>query len=90
MGKKVQKSICIFGADYLLEQVHQMEDQLDGALLGKDIEYIHQIRVASRRLRNGLTCFVDCLPKKKAKVWQADIKKITRAMGECSRFRHPN
>ena len=81
MGKKVQKSICIFGADYLLEQVHQMEDQLDGALLGKDIEYIHQIRVASRRLRNGLTCFVDCLPKKKAKVWQADIKKITRAMG---------
>ena len=81
MGKKVQKSICIFSADYLLEQIHQMEDQLDGALLGQDIEYIHQIRVASRRLRNGLACFLDCLPKKKAKVWQSDIKKITRAMG---------
>ena len=81
MGKKVQKSICIFGAAYLLEQVHQMEDQLDGALLGQDIETIHQIRVASRRLRNGLACFVDCLPKKKAKVWQSDIKKITWAMG---------
>ena len=81
MGKKVQKSICIFGAAYLLEQVHQMEDQLDGALLGQDIETIHQIRVASRRLRNGLACFLDCLPKKKAKAWQADIKKITQAMG---------
>lgn len=81
MGKKIQKSICIFGADYILEQVHQVEDQLEGALLGKDIEYIHQIRVASRRLRNGLACFIDCLPKKKAKIWQTEIRKITRAMG---------
>ena len=81
MAKKVQKSICIFGAEFILEQVHQVEDQLEGALLGKDIEYIHQIRVASRRLRNGLACFNDCLPKKKATIWQDNIKKITRAMG---------
>ncbi len=82
MGKKIKKSICIFGADYILEQVHQVEEQQEGALLGKDIEYIHQIRVASRRLRNGLACFLDCLPKKKAKVWQTEVKKITRAMGD--------
>ena len=50
MSKKIPKTICIFGAQFLLEQVQQLESQIDGVQTGKDIEYVHQMRVASRRL----------------------------------------
>lgn len=81
MGKKVQKSVCIFGADFMLEQVQSIEDEIEGALVGKDIEHIHQLRVASRRLRNAFRCFEDCLPNKKLSTWQDETRRITRALG---------
>lgn len=81
MGKKVQKSVCIFGADFMLEQVQGIEDEIEGALIGKDIEHIHRLRVASRRLRNAFQCFDDCLPNKKLNTWQDEIRRITRALG---------
>jgi CHAD domain-containing protein len=81
MGKKIQKAICIFGAKFLLKQVNALESEMEGALVGNDIEYVHRMRVASRRLRNGLDCFKDCLPAKKFKKWQDEIRKTTRALG---------
>ena len=81
MGKKVQKSVRIFGADFMLDKVQGIEDEIDGALIGKDIEYIHRLRVASRRLRAAFRCFNDCLPNKKLDNWQDETKRITRALG---------
>lgn len=81
MGKKVPKAICIFGARFMLEQVQGLESQIEGVQKGKDIEYVHQMRVASRRLRNGLDLFRECLPGKKAKAWLDDIRNITHALG---------
>ena len=48
----------------------------------KNIEDIHDIRVSSRRIRSCLAIFVDCLPPKKVKTWQNEIKKITSAYGK--------
>lgn len=81
MVKKGPKAICIFGANWMLQQVKALECELSGALLADDIEHVHQLRVASRRLRNGFTHFNDCLPAKKASDWQDAIKRITRALG---------
>jgi len=81
VGKKNPKAICIFGANWMLQQVKALERELGGALLAEDIEHIHQLRVASRRLRNGFAHFHDCLPAKKAPDWQDAIKRITRALG---------
>lgn len=47
----------------------------------KNIEDIHDVRVSSRRIRACLSIFVDCLPSKKAKTWQNEVKKITSAYG---------
>lgn len=82
MGQEVQKAICIFGAKFLLDQVHALEDECQGALTGEDIEHVHRMRVASRRLRNGLSLFKNCLPGKKRKAWMDEIRKITRALGK--------
>ena len=81
MGKKIQKSICIFGANFMLDQVTRLEDEINSALDAQDIEHIHRMRVASRRLRNAFEHFKDCFPKKKSKTWQEDIRLITKSLG---------
>ena len=81
MSKKVPEAICIFGARFMLEQIQHLENQIDGVQSGKDIEYVHQMRVASRRLRNGLYLFRECLPGKKSKAWLDDVRNITHALG---------
>jgi len=81
MGKNNPKTVCIYGADYLLKQIRSLENDLDGVLRGNDIEYVHRLRVASRRLRNGYKIFCDCLPPKKAKPWQDAIRQITHTLG---------
>lgn len=47
----------------------------------KNIEDIHDIRVASRRIRTCLTIFEECFPPKKFKTWSKEIKGITNAYG---------
>lgn len=81
MGKKANCAACIFGADFMLRQVQQLEREIDAAIEAKDIEAVHQIRVASRRLRNAFEHFKDCLPSKRSKAWQDEIRKITGALG---------
>lgn len=82
MGKNDQKANCLFGARYMLTQVEALQNEIQGALSGDDIEHVHQMRVASRRLRNGLNLFKDCLPKKSAKAWQKEVRVITKALGQ--------
>jgi len=69
-------------ADSLLEQVSALQQEIGGVLRADDIEYVHRMRVASRRLRTRLTIFEKHLPKGKASEWQKDIRQLTRALGD--------
>lgn len=77
-----RKANRLFGARYLLTQVDALQAEIQGALKGADIEHVHQMRVASRRLRNGLNLFEAFLPKKHTQVWQKKIRMITKALGQ--------
>jgi CHAD domain-containing protein len=81
MGKNDRKANCLFGARYMLTQVEALQNEIQGALVGDDIEHVHQMRVASRRMRNALNLFRDCLSDKKAKAWGDEIRKITKSLG---------
>ena len=81
MGDKTLSANCLFGARYMLTQVEALQGDIQGALVGEDIEHVHQMRVASRRMRNGLDLFKDCLSKKKVQSWRKEIRKITKALG---------
>jgi len=81
MGKNDRKANCLFGASYMLTQVIALQNEIQGALVGDDIEHVHQMRVASRRMRNALNLFRDCLSDKKAKTWGDEIRKITKSLG---------
>jgi CHAD domain-containing protein len=66
----------------MLTQVEALQAEIQGALTGDDIEHVHQMRVASRRLRNGLNLFKGFLSKKQAKAWQKEVRVITKALGQ--------
>lgn len=81
MNKEVQLDIYNFGASFILDQVSQLEGEIDGALTGEDIEYVHRMRVASRRLRNALKRFNEYFPDNFARKWHSEMKEITRSLG---------
>ena len=56
--------------------------EIEGVRAAQDIEYIHRMRVASRRLRAALPLFRPCFPDKQYVKWMQEITRITRALGE--------
>jgi CHAD domain-containing protein len=54
----------------------------DGVLDTSDIERVHDMRVASRRLRAVLEIFEPCFPKGDFKTALRDVKAIADALGE--------
>lgn len=46
-----------------------------------DIEPVHRMRVASRRLRAGFSIFKDIFPPKKLEKWNKAVKKVGRVLG---------
>ena len=73
---------CRFGAQRLLPLIDAFTKEITGVKNGRDIEHIHRMRVASRRLRAALPLFAQCFIKKQFRTWMREIKKITRALGE--------
>ncbi len=81
MNNQIQPDIFNFGAGFILEQTARFEDEIDGALIGNDIEYVHRMRVASRRLRTALRLFKKYLPENYGEKWRGEMKGITRSLG---------
>jgi CHAD domain-containing protein len=66
---------------YIEGQIKALKRQVRGARRAQDIEYIHQARVASRRLRAALRMFSDCFPTGRVDRWRRQIKRLTRRLG---------
>jgi CHAD domain-containing protein len=58
-----------------------MEEEIEGVRQNTDIEHVHWMRVASRRLRATLPLFAGCFKKKEYRRWMRSIKAVTRALG---------
>ncbi|QWV94428.1 CHAD domain-containing protein [Geomonas oryzisoli] len=53
-----------------------------GALRGFDLDEVHDLRVSSRRLREGLALFAPLLSQKKVTLLSRRVKKLTTLLGE--------
>jgi CHAD domain-containing protein len=84
MKIKIDQATCAFGATKILTHLQALEDEISGVRLAEDIECIHRMRVASRRLRSTLPLFHACFPGKKMTAWLSKIKVVT---GSLSRAR---
>jgi len=72
---------CLLGAETLLTRTRELEDQIAGARKSNDIEYVHKLRVASRRTRAALGVFEACFGRKLTKKWAKRIRNVTRSSG---------
>lgn len=71
----------LFGAEAMLNRLRALTKQIEGVCEGEDIEYVHKMRVASRRLRAAMAMFKNCLPPEKQKAWRNTIQEVTRRLG---------
>lgn len=65
----------------IVSYFREMMSYKEGAKDGRDIEFVHEMRVTSRRLRAAMDNFADCFPEKPFKKYYKKIKAITRTMG---------
>jgi len=74
--------LCWYGLQKLPGLLDAFTREIAGVKEAQDIEYIHRMRVASRRLRAALPLFSSCFPEKQYSKWMHEITAITRALGD--------
>jgi CHAD domain-containing protein len=60
----------------------ELFENAEGVLDTSDIERVHDMRVASRRLRAVLEIFAPCFPQSEFKGVLSDVKQLADALGE--------
>jgi CHAD domain-containing protein len=70
------------GARIVRARAGELFDHADGVLDTDDIERVHDMRVASRRLRAVLEIFEPCFPQSEFKGVLRDVKQLADALGE--------
>jgi CHAD domain-containing protein len=70
------------GARAVRVRAEELFAHAEGVLDTTDIERVHDMRVASRRLRAVLEIFAPCFPKTPYKVALRDVKDLADALGE--------
>jgi len=62
-------------------QVRALGKQLTGVRKGRQVEFVHQARVASRRGRAALGLLAEAGPKRKVQRWRKHVGRLTRDLG---------
>jgi CHAD domain-containing protein len=63
-------------------RAEELFEHAEGVLDTSDIERVHDMRVASRRLRAVLEIFAPCFPRSQLKPVLSDVKDLADALGE--------
>lgn len=74
------KAYYVYGAVFQSRQLEALLAEVEGVRLAEDMECIHRMRVASRRLRAAQSHFDGFLSDRKAKLWEKEIRLVTRAL----------
>ena len=80
-GISPDETLEVCARQIIVSYFHQMMSYKEGAKDGSDIEFVHEMRVTSRRLRAAMDNFADCFPEKAFKKHYKKIKLITQTMG---------
>ena len=74
-------SACTFAAGQILPLLEAFSREIDGVKNGNDDEYLHRMRVATRRIRASLHSFRFCFSRKRYRKCNTDTRNVTRALG---------
>jgi CHAD domain-containing protein len=81
-GLSADGSFAAAAARIVDVRARELLDHAHGVLDTGDIEPLHDMRVASRRLRAALEIFGPCFPEKELKATLRDVKALADALGE--------
>jgi CHAD domain-containing protein len=81
MEQQFDDGYWAFAADALLQRLDAMGLETDGVRKGEDIEFVHRMRVASRRLRSAIAIFDACLISGGLQGFKKPIRRVTRELG---------
>lgn len=81
MGRSEDPGFCLLGSTTLLKHVEELGSNAKAAR-EMDAEGVHQMRVASRRLRAALPIFSSCFKESQHGRWRDGVKGLTKALGE--------
>src|SRR5437763_11826824 len=81
MQQKQQQPFAEFGRDILPKYAKKFLKWPDDILKQEDIEAVHKMRVASRRLRAALDAFESCADPKPFKKVNRSVKKLADRLG---------
>lgn len=83
MAKKADDpKFCRYGAWYLSRICREFHAEMGAVKTGTDIDAVHRMRVASRRLRAGLSLFSPCFSKDAYRKISKGVRRITRDLGD--------
>jgi len=71
----------LFGKNKIVFFLKEIFFLLSGAIKNKDIEYIHKLRVTSRRLRETIKIFQNCFDKSQIKNIRKSVKRLAKTAG---------
>ncbi|MBN1361122.1 MAG: CHAD domain-containing protein [Sedimentisphaerales bacterium] len=78
---EIDPSYQLLACQYLRVQLEALVKAVWGVRANEYIEPVHQARVASRRIREGLRLFSDCFDGKRISAWRRRIRRLTRGLG---------
>lgn len=82
MRHELDPSWWLLCANAILPQLEALSREARGVMAQEDVENVHRMRVASRRIRAALDIFEECFPPKAFKAWRKEVRGVTRALGE--------
>jgi CHAD domain-containing protein len=81
-GQDKTFAYCLLGSQILLKHLQALMKENEGVRKAETIDPVHDMRVASRRMRAGFTIFGGCFPAGQFSKWQKEIRRVTRRLGE--------
>lgn len=77
-----QHDFRAYGADVIRKSLEKMLTHAPGVWAAEDIEEVHDMRVASRRLRAALSVFEPAFPCRRYDRFERDVAEVTRSLAE--------
>jgi CHAD domain-containing protein len=81
-GLSAEDSYADAAAKIVEVRAQELADHAGGVLDIGDIERVHDMRVATRRLRAALEIFEPCFPRKRLEAGLGEVKDLADALGE--------
>jgi len=81
-GPRCEDPFGTVAAQVVSVRADELLEHSEGVLDTTDIERLHDMRVASRRLRAAMEVFEPCFPRKRFRAALREVKAIADALGE--------